>query len=156
MSPAHERANALIQQGNTHYHNEAYEEAIAAYRQAIRLCPEPAYQSFYLVIGDMLQVLQHYDEAVHAYHDLLAVHPDHTDGWRGLGACLMKQGRNLSALQAFEHALALEPDDLQALYVAAVLHTLLAEQHVRHLLELQPEWEVGARQDALLQRHFGG
>jgi len=61
---------------------------------------------------------------------------------------LIEEKRYQQALDAYHHALELKPDDIDVLYMRALLHEKmgnvdLLEQDLRHVLQLKPE-NVGA------------
>ena len=84
------RANELVGRGNSFHRAKKYEQAIAAYEEAIKLFP--AYGSFKLVIGDMLLELRRYEEAAQAYRETLEFVPDHDQARVSLEQCMRMLG----------------------------------------------------------------
>lgn len=68
----------------------------------------PRYQ---FVIGQALQALRRWDEAVAAYHAALAGQPDFLDAWNNLGICRHLSRRLAEAADAYRHALTLAPSN---------------------------------------------
>jgi tetratricopeptide (TPR) repeat protein len=91
------RANELVGRGNSFHRAKKYEQAIAAYEEAIKLFP--AYGSFKLVIGDMLLDLRRYEEAAQAYRETLEFVPDHDQARVSLKQCMkiLEQRMSVSA-----------------------------------------------------------
>ncbi len=65
------------------------------------------------------------DKAVHAYHRVLALEPDHFAAHCNLAYCLVKQERRKEALQHYKIAHDLKPDDVTARYL---MHALLGDE----------------------------
>jgi tetratricopeptide (TPR) repeat protein len=165
------QANALHRQGD-------YEQAIAAYREAIVLMPDaPTYVAYHFMIGDMLAEMQRYEEAILAFRETVEVIPQYDEAWFNLGQCLMALERDEEAVQAFDRCLEimlsrssegimqphyqLEMDDRtsQAWYYGAIAHARLAqaEQATKYLeeaLQLRSGWKRRAQQDPLLRKYL--
>ena len=157
MKSQQERANELVAAGNQSRTQGRLKEAIAAYREAIRLVP--AYGSLNLVLADMLFERQEYAEAGEAYRKTVEYVPDHDQAWAGLGQCLLLQDDHAGALEAFTNALNVNPQNADANYYGAMLYVLQGDRkkaadHLAAALQTRPAWESNAREDNLLQGLF--
>jgi tetratricopeptide (TPR) repeat protein len=90
-------------EGEVFYSQKQYEEALAAFEQAIRL--DPSYAKAYAKKGVVLWSLKRYKEALVAFDQALFIEPE--DGWTHSwkGAALYKLGRYEEALADREEAL---------------------------------------------------
>jgi tetratricopeptide (TPR) repeat protein len=165
------QANALHRQGD-------YEQAIAAYREAIALMPDaPTYVAYHFMIGDMLVEMQRYEEAILAFRETVEVIPHYDEAWFKLGQCLMALKQDEEAVQAFDRCLEimlsrsdegtmqpfyqLEIDDRtgQAWYYGAIAHARLgqtdqAAKYLEEALQLRSDWKRRAQQDPLLREYL--
>lgn len=153
MKTNQSRAHALITQADELRQRGKLDEAIAAYREAIRLVP--AFGTLNLVIGDMLLQCQRPAEAAEAFQMLLDLAPNQEQGWSRLGKCQLLLGQPDEAAVSFEKALAAQPNDVDANYYLAILYARRGAQKkavpcLRRALELRPQWEAQARQDKYL------
>jgi tetratricopeptide (TPR) repeat protein len=152
----HDRAaaEALIQQADQDYRLARYAEALKAYQQAVELFP--AYRSYNLQVGDLLQQLEQYQAAVSAYQDLLEFAPQHDQGWKGLGECWLQTGLYEQAAQAFERSAEINPEDSSVYYAAAQAYIRLnnrarARLCLQKALRLRPELTSRLQEDPALQ-----
>ena len=95
-------------EGNTLSDLKRYEEALAAYEQAIRLDPNSA--SAYTGKGNALSDLKHYEEALAAYDQAIRLDPNFTYAYNGKGLVFRDLKHYEEALAAFEQAIRLDPD----------------------------------------------
>ncbi|MGG6294061.1 tetratricopeptide repeat protein [Leptolyngbya sp. AN02str] len=107
------KAGLLFEQGNVFAANKDYEEAIAAYDQALTL--QPGDHEALNNKGSALFNLGRYEEAIAAYDQALAIQPDDHDALYNKGIALSDLGRYEEAIAAYDHALAIQPDDHEAL-----------------------------------------
>src|SRR6266702_1330841 len=89
-----------------------YEQALAAYEQAIRLCPHDA--NTYNLKGNMLRELKRYEEALAAYEQAIQLDPKLATAYNTKGSILVMLNRYEGALTAFEQALQLDPNLIAA------------------------------------------
>jgi eukaryotic-like serine/threonine-protein kinase len=85
-----------------------FDEAIAAYREALRLKPDD-----YLIcraLGVALHSQGKFDEAVAAYREILRLRPDDYKTYTNLGHTLERQGKLDEAIAALRAALRIKPD----------------------------------------------
>jgi tetratricopeptide (TPR) repeat protein len=72
-------------------------------------------------LGNALSVLKRFDEAITAYREALALHPNFVECWKNLGTVYHDCGDHQAARDAYERALALQPRKFEALYSLATL-----------------------------------
>jgi Flp pilus assembly protein TadD len=98
------RAFAYINQGR-------YGEAIEAYREALRLKPDPAkIWWIWCNIGVAYSKMERYSESIVASREALRLKPDEAWVWVNLGNAYAGQGRYGEAIDADREALRLKPD----------------------------------------------
>ncbi len=90
-----------------------HREAIAAYREALRLKPDDAHAWYHL--GGEYFCLQRHQETIAAYLEALRLEPD-SNAWYFLGWAYAELGRYREAIKAWREGLRLKPDDADALY----------------------------------------
>jgi len=56
-----------------------YDDAINAYREAVRLNPDKFY--IWVDLGNTYKHLKRYDDAVNAYREAVRINPEHTSTW---------------------------------------------------------------------------
>src|SRR5260221_254213 len=95
-----------IREGNALNGLKRYEEALAAYEQAIRLDPNDA--DYYHTKGIALNDLKRNEEALAAYEQAIRLDPNYTYAYYGKGFVLNELKRYKEAEQAFEKARQLE------------------------------------------------
>jgi tetratricopeptide (TPR) repeat protein len=129
--------------GATNERTGRFEQAIQAFKQAIRL--SPTNHAVHYNIGNALRRQGKLDEAVTAYRKALSIKPDYVGAHNNIGVALREQGRLDEAIAAYQRALAVRPD-----YVEAYknLGTALYEQHrldeaiatYRKALSIRPDY----------------
>jgi protein O-GlcNAc transferase len=97
--------NALMGQGKL-------DEAIAAYRRAIRIKPD--YAAAHTTLGIALAGQGRLDEAIAAYRRAIGIKPDLAEAYPNLGNVLMDQGRLDEAIAAYRRAIGIKPDLAEA------------------------------------------
>ncbi len=103
MSSNQIQADQYIKQANALHREEAYDEAIAAYRSAIALMPEtPTYLAYHFMIGDMLVEMRRCAEAISEFQSAVKAVPFYDEAWLALGKCLMEVSRLGEAVVAFK------------------------------------------------------
>ena len=122
-----------------------YQEALAAFEQAIRLDPEDA--SIYNGKGLVLSELKRYQEALAAYEHAIRVNPYFTNAYINKGFVLYNLKRYLEALIPFERAIQLEPTNASAYNLKGlVLNSLKRYQEAlaafEHALQFDPNLAV--------------
>lgn len=102
-----------------------YREAVAAYDNALALDPDLAEARFNL--GVSYQKMNRLEEARHTFAALVQRHPDHAVGINSLGNVIRDLGQPQEALRFHRHALALEPDFLEARKCLALTHLVCGD-----------------------------
>ena len=97
-----------------------FEEAVAAYRAAIRLKPDMV--EAHVNLGIVLKELGHLDEAIAAYQAAIRLRPDYADAHYNLGFGLALEGRLDEAIQSYRKAIDRDPEC--AAYQSQLLQTL--------------------------------
>ncbi len=103
VSPARE----AFEQGNTHFGEGRYEEAIAAYDRALDLQPDDA--TVWHNRGSALFQLQRYQETVESCDRAVQLRPDYARAWTHRGLALMQLQQFESALDSFDRAVDAQP-----------------------------------------------
>jgi tetratricopeptide (TPR) repeat protein len=88
---------AALNEGNTLYEAQKYEEAIAAYQKIIEANPE-AYV-IYKNIGNCYFQLQKYDQAEEFYSKVLEKDPQNADAMMLIGNCYANRGQDEKAME---------------------------------------------------------
>ena len=88
--------------------SERYEEAVAAFQDALR--EDPAFSSAYLGLGVAYSGLGRHDAAVDALQQAIRLRPGQAEAHYNLGVALQRAGRLEEAAPALQKAVALEPD----------------------------------------------
>jgi len=100
--------------GNALYERGRMDDAIAAYREALRLKPD--YSEAYNNMGAALQALGRMEEAIAAYREAVRLQPGYAAAWNNLGSAVQLQGDLSEAIAAYHQALRLNPDYAMAHY----------------------------------------
>jgi len=79
----------LFKQGQAHYQNGAWDQAIAAYQQALAL--DPQHQSSYVNLGDAYYQKGNLEAAIDNYQHALDLSPDDAEVAYNLGAAYLQQ-----------------------------------------------------------------
>ena len=100
-------AEACFQSGNRNFDLGHYQEAIQAYKDAIRINPEC--HEAYFNLGLAYCMLGHYQEAVQAYKKCLLMKRNDAKAYTCLGKTYVELGDHNEAAEAFEAAIRIEP-----------------------------------------------
>jgi WD40 repeat protein len=106
ITPPQESKEQWLQQGNSYSQAKRYEEALAAYEQAIRL--DPNFARSYLNMGNALYNLGRYKEALQAYEQAIRLDPNFARSYHNLGDVLSQSGQYEEAYSSYKKALQLE------------------------------------------------
>ncbi len=98
--------------GNAQQNLKHYDDAIAVYRQALRINPE--YSSAWNNLGNAYHILKRYDDAIAAFRHALRINPEHANAWNNVGAAYNSIKRYDDAIAAFRQALRINPEDADA------------------------------------------
>jgi protein O-GlcNAc transferase len=133
----YEKGNALYEQGRM-------DEAIAAYRDAVRLKPD--YSEAFNNLGAALQAHGMMDEALAAYRKAVELQPDYAMAWSNLGSCLQLRGILDDAVAAYRKAIRLNPGYALAHYnlgnaLRALRRPSESIDAFRTAVQLRPDFE---------------
>ena len=84
------------------------EEAIAAFREAIRLKPD--FTIVHNALGNGLLNQGKHEEAIAAFREAIRLSPDFAMAYNNLGKALLNHGRHEEAITAYREAIRLQPD----------------------------------------------
>lgn len=87
---------------------ERYEEAIAAYEQAIKI--QPKYYEAWYAKGYSLYRLQRYEEAIASYEKVIQLQPEEPMAWYIRGLILGELQRYEEAIASYDKAIEIDPD----------------------------------------------
>ena len=107
-------SSALVDLAIAYFDDEQYEEALAAFDQAIYLDPTDA--DAYAGKGNALDELKLHEEALAAFDQAIYLDPTDAAPYYSKGIVLGKLGRHEEALAALEQAIRLDPTDAVASY----------------------------------------
>ncbi|MBR8827329.1 MAG: tetratricopeptide repeat protein [Gomphosphaeria aponina SAG 52.96 = DSM 107014] len=99
-----------------------YEKALQYYQKAIQLNPQQPTWVFASLANLLLQQAK-FDGAQAAYLNLIALQPDNADAYRGLAQCKTSLGDHTGAIQSYQKAMELNPQ--QPVWVFTSLGNLL-------------------------------
>ena len=129
--------------GNILVSKQAYEQAIAHFRQAMNIRPNYAQARYNL--GIALRLQGKLDEAIKQYQQVLQLEPEHIEARNNLGNVLAEQGQLDEAIKQFRKALQIDAHDAKThnnLGAALESRGELDEaiQHHRRALQLRPDY----------------
>ena len=106
------------------YHNDNFDDAIAAFRRAIELGSNDATNAtLYNNLGAALLEKKNFDDAIAAYHRAIELDPNNEEPYNNLGNTLQKYSNFDDAIVAYHRAIELDPNNA-TLYngLGSVLH----------------------------------
>ncbi len=108
------KAQAFIQQAETAWGQNNFEDAAQAYRQALKVKPDSADAHYGL--GLCLARLERYPEAVKSFEQALRHKPGWSRAYKDLGVTYLKMKRWPDAEKAFKSAAQHQPQDPETWY----------------------------------------
>jgi len=137
-----DRAVTHYEKGNSFYEQGRMNDAIDAYREALRLKPD--YSEGYNNLGAALQAIGRMDEAISAYREAVRLNAAYATAWSNLGSALQHQGNINDAITAYGEAIRLKPDYAMAHYnlgnaLRALHHANEAIGAFRTAVRLKPD-----------------
>ena len=105
-------AVAHYNRGDALYHEGKHEEAIAEFREAIRLRPD--YVAAHAILGAVLKDQGKLDEAIAQFREAIRIQPDFAVAYYVLGDALLDQGKLEEGIAALRDAIRLQPDNALA------------------------------------------
>jgi len=100
--------------GNSLQESGRFDEAVAAYKQAVELNPNFSWS--YHSLGDVLLKLERWEDAVCAYNQAIELNPDFSWSYHNLGDALLKLRRWEEAAAAYKQAVDLNSDFAWSFY----------------------------------------
>ncbi|MEO7465318.1 MAG: tetratricopeptide repeat-containing serine protease family protein, partial [Nitrosospira sp.] len=123
----HDPANAAAWYGVgvASAHLKQYNQAVRAYREAIRNQAE--YAEAWHKLGVAYANLKEYDHAIHAYRDALRIQRDNADGWYDLGNTHYELKQYAHAVHSYREALRIQSENADAWYKLGVAYARVGE-----------------------------
>ncbi len=91
-----------------------YQDAIEAYKQAIRIKPD--YAGAHYNLGNAYRELGRYQNAIESFKQAIRIKPDYSDAHYNLGTVYYNLDRYQDAIEAYKQAIRINPDDAEAHY----------------------------------------
>jgi tetratricopeptide (TPR) repeat protein len=113
-------AGALVARGDSFVEQEDYDEAIAAYDDAIRLDPGSAIAFFKRGVAHHLQ--HHHDQAIADYDEAIRLDASLPKSFYNRGLIHQRQQRYEAAIADYDEAIRLDPQNADALTRRAAVH----------------------------------
>jgi len=88
--------------GESYYNNGNYDDAIAAYSNAVDI--NPNFAEAWNNLGLAYEMVGRYNDAVSAFRHAVAVNPRYVEAWNNLGDVYEKLGRSDDARDAYQRA----------------------------------------------------
>ena len=137
---------------------DRHEQAISAYRQALRI--DPSLPAVWPYLGGAYGTLKRYDDAIAAYRQALRLDPDDADAWNSLGLTYHLIKSYDDAINAYRQALRINPEHVRAWNGMGLTYLTLkryddAVAAYRLALRINPE-DVGAWQALALSYYLSG
>jgi len=119
------------------------DDAIEAYRQAIRINPELA--GAWGNLGAAYNSIKRYNDAIEAYRQAIRINPEDAYAWFCLGFTYDNLKRYNDAIEAYRQAIRINPEDAKAWYNLGLAYFLsgnrtAALEAIQKLRRLNPEW----------------
>lgn len=106
---------ALIRKGNRYYKAQDFDQSKASYEKALKQSPGNANANFNLGNAEFRK--NDFERAAAGYDEVLNAKPDpktKEDAWYNKGVAMIKQKKLDESIDAWKHALELNPDDQEA------------------------------------------
>ncbi len=145
------RAKVHFQRGRQLFNADRFEEALAAFEEAIAADPE--YLRVYIAKANALTMLGHAEEAVAVCEEVIRKKPDFALAYTAKGSALHCAGRSAEALENHRRGVELAPEEHLTHYNFACYWALEGnekecEAHLGRALELDPKSKPKAATDA--------
>ncbi len=101
-------AGDYAKQGDACFFENRYEDAIAAYNQALQIQPDLA--DTWNNRGVVLTRMQRYPEAIASYEQATTIRPNYPDAWNNRGVVLLELQQYPDAIGCYEQAIQAKPD----------------------------------------------
>jgi formylglycine-generating enzyme required for sulfatase activity/Tfp pilus assembly protein PilF len=111
-SPAKEDADVYYNRGLAYYQNKAFDQAITALTEAIRL--NPSYSEAFFKRGDAYDEKENYDHAIKDYTEAIRLNPNYATAYNYRGLSYFKKKDYDQAVQNHTEAIRLNPKYVSA------------------------------------------
>jgi tetratricopeptide (TPR) repeat protein len=125
LEPANETNHYYL--GLTYFKGQKYEEAIAAFQQAIAVKAD--FPHAWFQIGSSYINMKKYREAAEAYKKYAELAPDDPSGWLSIGVAYMQAKDFEAALAPLRKAVELKPDNAVAQFNLAIVYINLKDNY---------------------------
>ncbi len=134
-----------LQQGNTLFSRNEYNEAIRQYKLAI--AAKPDFAEAFLNIGAVYQRLKNYDEAIYHYRRAVELRSDYPEAYNGIGRVYNNMRNFDKAIENFKKAITLNPEYYQAHHALGSVYFNQrnyeqAAYHYRRAVEINPRYAI--------------
>jgi protein O-GlcNAc transferase len=148
----------LCKSGNAHFAAGRFEQAAAAYQDALRLRPD--FAPVHANLGHLFLSMGRTDDALAACRKALQIQPNLAQGQNNLGNVLQILRQFDGAIAAYAKALAIQPDFVQAAYNLANTLSMAgdfdgAEAAYRRAIAIRPDLEEANNNLAVLLKDMG-
>lgn len=132
LSADRTQARELVAKGKELYRNDQDEQAVEAFKEAVKLDPEFAEAHFrlglgYEALGKRDEAEGEYKKAVATYKKYLEEHEDDAEAHYNLGQTYAGLDQYSDAIREYREATKLKQDDADVYYDLGVAHTKLAQ-----------------------------
>ncbi|YAF98231.1 MAG: tetratricopeptide repeat protein [Nodularia sp. CChRGM 3473] len=136
-------ATALSKQGSTLFELQRYQDALAAYQEAVNIRPD--YAQGWNGQGKALFELKKYEDALIAYDQAIQLQPDYAEAWSGRGFVLQNLQRYPEAIASFDKALQIDSKDPEVWYAKGEIFSNLQQynnaiQSYKKVIKLQSNY----------------
>ena len=101
-------AYAWVALGEAYFAIKQYDQAIPAYREALRIQPEFAIG--WNGLGITYSSIEQYNQAIHAYREALRIEPEDAGAWYNMGVAYEHLEQYDKAIQTYREALRIQPE----------------------------------------------
>ena len=139
-----DEAERLKSVGNSHMQKKEYEQAVDAYTSALKLCPSgPSSHVYFSNRAAAHLSMKSFEEAIRDSERSLALKPDYAKAHARLGLAQFLLGRFGEAVEAYEVALCLDPDNKASRsYLEKARKKLAAQQTAEETKPMKDENNV--------------
>jgi len=136
-------AEGYLDLGVAHGEAGRYQEAIEAFKQAIKLKPDLAEAHYNL--GLAYANLGRWKEVIETCKQAIKLKPDYAEAHNNLGVAYDELGRNQEAIEAYKQAIKLEPDLAKAHYNLGITYANLGRwkeviEACKQAIKLKPDY----------------
>lgn len=110
-------AEEYYELGSIYLDKQLYTQALVQFQKALK-CKAPIDEEskalIYNALGYSYAALEQYDLGIRQYKDALKLNPEYVTAWNNLGFAFDRKGLTVQALEAYEKALELDPNNKTA------------------------------------------